>query len=167
MWRRIHKEAHEPYTSVLSCSDPKYEVLYSSPLLHESNAENMVNTVERRNENDIEIGMTPREAAKALAEMVANALSSSTRVLLGTGEDKDWLSESNCYLRRDIEVFCATNKSTRAKGRHSKVSIGRSGFRCVHCANSMNDVPLSKSAFFSRRQWTKSIIVFANFIRST
>jgi len=148
MWRRIHGEEHEPFIPVLGRSNPKSEKLCSSPSLHESKAEIVESTVERRNENDIEIEMAPREAAKALAEMIGNPLSCSKRVLLGTNEDKDWLSENDCYLRRNIEVFCATSNSTRAKGRHSKVSIGRIGFRCVHCTKSMHDVPLSQSAYF-------------------
>jgi len=137
MWRRIHSEDHDPFTSVLGRTDTKSEVsCKKSPpsSVHGLDTEN--------------VGMNPSEAAKALADMVTNPSSCSKRVLLGIDEDKDWLSENDCHLRKNIEVFCATSESIRAKGRHSKVSIGRIGLRCVHCAKFTNDKALPVSALF-------------------
>jgi hypothetical protein len=51
-----------------------------------------------------------KEAAQALVDSALHSLppSPSSRVLLGIAEDRDFLSDSDCFLRRQLEVFCAT-----------------------------------------------------------
>lgn len=78
------------------------------------------------------------EAAKALfyATMQAGPPSPSSRVLLATPEDKQWLSDHDCFVRKQIEVFCATREDVEQALADQKGSIqeGQVGLRCIHCA---------------------------------
>jgi hypothetical protein len=79
------------------------------------------------------------EAAKALA---ASAMASpsdppspSSRVLLGIPEDKEWLSDMDCFVRHNLEVFCATQEDVdiAQQDRKYPVNVGQVGIRCIHC----------------------------------
>ena len=64
--------------------------------------------------------------------------SQSTAVLLlGTKEDDDNLNPIHCFVRRNIEVFVATEEDTSAPcpGRKIALMAGQVGLRCVHCRN--------------------------------
>jgi hypothetical protein len=78
------------------------------------------------------------EAAKALADASTHVgpPSPSSRVLLAIPEDKEWLSDTDCFVRRQIEVFCATTDDIRAAKMDHKYSVqeGQVGIRCIHCA---------------------------------
>ena len=81
------------------------------------------------------------EAAKALADSSRQPepvapLSPSSRVLLAIPEDKEWLSEKDCFIRKQLEVFCATEEDVaRARAdRKYPVSVGQVGIRCIHCS---------------------------------
>lgn len=53
--------------------------------------------------------------------------------------DDESLSEYQCLLRKQIEMFEATGKdiSSNAKGRNKPIVLGQVGVRCVHC----RDIP--------------------------
>ena len=74
------------------------------------------------------------EAAKALAyaSMQSGPPSPSSRVLLSTPEDKQWLSDHDCFVRKQVEVFCATREDVEQANRSAKE--GQVGIRCIHCA---------------------------------
>lgn len=80
--------------------------------------------------------------ASAGAETLANAAmdsnppSPSSRVLLAIPEDKEWLSDTDCFVRKQIEVFCATSDDVNNARIDQKLTIhkGQVGIRCVHCA---------------------------------
>lgn len=79
-----------------------------------------------------------REAAKALVDssMQAGPPSPSSRVLLAIPEDREWLSDTDCFIRRQLEVFCATAQDvdTAMEDRKYPVKEGQVGIRCIHCA---------------------------------
>jgi len=62
--------------------------------------------------------------------------SPSSRVLLAIAEDKEWLSDMDCFIRRNLEVFCATDNDVdiAQQDRKYPVTVGQVGIRCVHCA---------------------------------
>ncbi|GAX22605.1 hypothetical protein FisN_14Hh238 [Fistulifera solaris] len=62
--------------------------------------------------------------------------SPSSRVLLAMPEDKEWLSDTDCFIRRQIEVFAASKEDVRVATKERKYHIkeGQIGIRCVHCA---------------------------------
>lgn len=92
------------------------------------------------------------EAAKALAYAAAQTgpPSPSSRVLLSTPEDKQWLSDYDCFIRRQIEVFCASREDIEqaAKERKFNVREGQVGIRCIHCALSKKGVHNGGGVFY-------------------
>lgn len=58
------------------------------------------------------------------------------RVLLAIPEDKDWLSDMDCFVRSNIEVFSAkqSDMDDAAADRKYPIKPGQVGIRCVHCA---------------------------------
>lgn len=88
-----------------------------------------------------------REAAKALADAASMSFppSPTSRVLLAIPEDKEWLSDTDCFTRRQIEVFCATIDDVNAARNDRKFPVQETqvGIRCIHCA-------LSKQGFGAR-----------------
>jgi len=66
--------------------------------------------------------------------------SPNSRVLLAIPEDKEWLSDIDCFIRRQLEVFCATEEDVQAatEDRKYPVKTGQVGIRCIHCAMSQN-----------------------------
>lgn len=78
------------------------------------------------------------EAAKALAASMTHGdpPSPSSRVLLGIPDDKEWLSDMDCFVRRNLEVFCASVEDVNiaAQDRKYPITVGQVGIRCIHCA---------------------------------
>lgn len=60
------------------------------------------------------------------------------RVLLAISEDEDWLSDMDCFVRKNMEVFRATEKDVQDAHEERKytISLGQVGIRCIHCAAS-------------------------------
>ncbi len=83
-----------------------------------------------------------KEAAKALvdASMQSGPPTPSSRVLLAIPEDREWLSDTDCFVRRQLEVFCATAQDVEAamKDRKYPIKEGQVGIRCIHCAMTEN-----------------------------
>jgi len=80
-----------------------------------------------------------KEAAKALQQFALSSsgpTSPSTRILLAIPEDKEWLSDIDSYIRKQLEVFCATEADVAAAQADRKypISVGQVGIRCIHCA---------------------------------
>ena len=65
--------------------------------------------------------------------------SEQQRVLLAIPEDKDWLSDMDCYIRNNIEVFSAkqSDVDSALSDRKYPIKIGQVGIRCIHCANNI------------------------------
>jgi len=80
-----------------------------------------------------------KEAAKALAQSAVNKSgppSPSSRILVAIPEDKEWLSDIDSYVRKQLEVFCATADDVAAaqEDRKYPISVGQVGIRCIHCS---------------------------------
>lgn len=81
---------------------------------------------------------TTKEAAKALAELGTQSgdIPPSSRVMLAIPEDKEWLSDMDCFIRNQLEVFCATEEdvATAQTDRKYPIHVGQVGIRCIHCS---------------------------------
>ena len=57
-------------------------------------------------------------------------------VMLAIREDQEWLSDHDCFVRRNLEVFTAGEKDvlTARADRKLGVTVGQVGIRCLHCA---------------------------------
>lgn len=66
-----------------------------------------------------------KDAAKALADAAAQTgpPSPNSRVLLAITEDRDFLSDVDCLIRRQLEVFCATSEDIRVAHEDRKYPI--------------------------------------------
>ena len=61
---------------------------------------------------------------------------SPSGVPLGTETDRQYLNPLHCFVRRNVEVFVATDDDITAPspGRKVRVGVGQVGIRCIHCA---------------------------------
>lgn len=61
------------------------------------------------------------------------------RVVLALPQDKDWLSDMDCFVRANVEIFIAdVNDLALARlDRKYPIKLGQVGLRCVHCARSV------------------------------
>lgn len=57
-------------------------------------------------------------------------------LLLAVTQDKDWLSDLDCFVRKQIEVFSAGKADVEHALEEQKypILIGQVGLRCLHCA---------------------------------
>jgi hypothetical protein len=57
-------------------------------------------------------------------------------VMLAVPQDKDWLSDLDCFVRKQIEVFRASKADVEHAVEDQKcpIQIGQVGLRCLHCA---------------------------------
>eukprot|EP00815_Leptocylindrus_aporus_P004294 CAMPEP_0116069904 /NCGR_PEP_ID=MMETSP0322-20121206/12623_1 /TAXON_ID=163516 /ORGANISM="Leptocylindrus danicus var. apora, Strain B651" /LENGTH=445 /DNA_ID=CAMNT_0003557473 /DNA_START=246 /DNA_END=1580 /DNA_ORIENTATION=+ len=71
------------------------------------------------------------------------------RVTLAIAEDQDWLSEMDCFVRRSLEVFQATEKDVRDVFSQQKKTIakGQVGIRCIYCAASAGETHCEAIAY--------------------
>ncbi|KAL7540425.1 hypothetical protein ACHAXR_010097, partial [Thalassiosira sp. AJA248-18] len=62
------------------------------------------------------------------------------RVVLAIPEDKDWLSDLDCFIRNNIEVYSSKkiDVENASADRKYPITIGQVGIRCVHCAKTAN-----------------------------
>jgi hypothetical protein len=58
------------------------------------------------------------------------------RVLLGIAEDREWISDMDCFIRANVEIFCATGYDADGATDDLKhpINVGRVGIRCLHCS---------------------------------
>lgn len=63
------------------------------------------------------------------------------RVLLAIPEDKNWLSDMDCFVRNNIEVFTAKqiDVDNAVADRKYPIRVGQVGIRCVYCAEASAD----------------------------
>ena len=60
-------------------------------------------------------------------------------VCLGLAVDSDWLDDKECFLRQNIEVFCATPddiETVLPRIQSQPPDVGQVGLRCIHCSRS-------------------------------
>lgn len=153
MWARLHdgdpKEDDEDQVASPKRSDgtgelsprPKVStnVDKNSPESHKSSE--ISPSSGQSEETAFMVQRTAKEAAEVLAASTkethpAGPPSPSSRVLLAIPEDKEWLSDKDIFVRKQLEVFCATEEDVAAAKADLKypVSVGQVGIRCIHCA---------------------------------
>lgn len=84
---------------------------------------------------------TTEGAARALAASAQAAVNGSKEsshpiVMLAVKEDQEWLSDNDCFVRRNLEIFAATERDIALADvdRKIPIKVGQIGCRCVHCA---------------------------------
>lgn len=148
MWRRLHDDDPKDETgeeasqeSLHSITDATGEFPSRPHLLITQSASTKEDSPDKTITSDESILLINRsavEAAKALVDspLQTGPASPSSRILLAIPEDKEWLSDTDCFIRRQIEVFSATDDdvcTAQADHKHN-VDAGQIGIRCVHCA---------------------------------
>ncbi|EJK69432.1 hypothetical protein THAOC_09315 [Thalassiosira oceanica] len=80
----------------------------------------------------------PASSSSASATTSVGILPQASRVLLAIHEDKDWLSDMDCFVRNNIEVFSSNplDVENAAADRKYPIKLGQVGIRCIHCASS-------------------------------
>lgn len=153
MWRRLHDEdaaagtvaEEEDETETTQDADNADSPTQKSP---ESKSEPEKPSVD---EGLLVLQRSTKDAAKALAEAATSGapLSPSSKVLLAIPEDKEWLSDMDCFIRKQLEVFCATEKDveTARSDRKYPVQVGQVGIRCIHCSSKMQEPNGTSVAF--------------------
>ncbi|KAL7553142.1 hypothetical protein ACHAWF_017615 [Thalassiosira exigua] len=149
MWRRLHDgdagaagagaavaaTLERPGTA--AAEDPPPAVTLKSPDLASNAAANLL----RRSSVDPEArrdGSPSEERVGDTGEPKQGQSPSETsrRVLLAIPEDKDWLSDTDCFVRSNVEVFGARQDDVdqAAADRKYPILVGQVGIRCIHCA---------------------------------
>ena len=75
-------------------------------------------------------------------------------------DDFDWLSETECYLRKNLEFFCTTDSDVKFFGNCPDAELpreGQIGARCIHCAQQMRCKGLSDPRVFRLFSSVKNI----------
>lgn len=152
MWRRLHESDPKPegdHPDTIESSDkPVIDIpgsaSVSQPLDERSSpsSQHLERTASSpgtsTDESAVLFERSADEAAKALAASLTHSdpPSPSSRILLGIPEDKQWLSDMDCYIRRNLEVFCATAEDVNyaVEDRKYPIGVGQVGIRCIHCA---------------------------------
>lgn len=57
-------------------------------------------------------------------------------VLLAMPQDEDWLSDLDCFVRKQVEIFIASETDVKhaEEGQKYPITLGQVGLRCLHCA---------------------------------
>lgn len=152
MWRRLHDEDPEPVGSATGgkaaaagkTNDENLAPKSKSPRQTPVKKDDIQSEpCDSSDESTFVIERSTREAAKALAESSTRTSppSPSSRVLLAIVEDKEWLSDMDCFIRHNLEVFCAIEEDVEIarEDRKYPVNVGQVGIRCVHCAVAKGD----------------------------
>ena len=151
MWRRVHEG--DPQDDVVVVESPKaaspaqnprppVPSIKTSPEKDTKSLEEVSHSgsiTVTSDETILVMQRSAKEAAKALAQSaVSNSgpPSPSSRILVAIPEDKEWLSDIDSYVRRQLEVFCATEADVAAarEDRKYPITVGQVGIRCIHCA---------------------------------
>ncbi len=109
--------------------------------------------LEERERNDVLSASSRQEASQSSGQSILAKLANaqqltapsrapSKRVILGISEDETKLNEQQVFLRRQIEVFRATEDDilSHTRGRNNPIMLGQVGIRCRYCGH----LPVSK-----------------------
>lgn len=105
----------------------------TAPLVAEANSED---TETRSSPATLNVGMSTKETARVLADEARNASTSASPIPLAIDEDKEWISDIDCFIRENVEVFCAKvcDVEKAQSERKYPITVGQVGVRCLHCA---------------------------------
>lgn len=127
VWRRLHsgdidaaEKASSSSSSIVMSPKPKLE---SSVVV-----QNALQSPE----------LPSGKAAQRLKEAIAVSASSEKeeRIVLALPQDKDWLSDMDCFVRNNVEIFSASENdlALARSDRKYPIKLGQVGLRCIHCA---------------------------------
>jgi len=72
-------------------------------------------------------------------------VTSTGKMTMSVQEDKEWLTDADCFARKSIEIFLANENDRESYEKEKVVVEGQVGLRCIHCeGNNCKD----KSALF-------------------
>lgn len=142
VWKRIHEDDPEATSPENPKPPPGQESSPGAAAKQESPSDTKHSSpsggTSGSDESILFIDRPTKEAAKALADsaMQSEPPSPTSRILLAITEDRDFLSDTDCFIRRQLEVFCATKEDVRAAqdDRKFPVQEGQVGIRCIHCS---------------------------------
>jgi len=148
MWRRLHDEDPDPTALATAPSneenitpekaDPDSPEEKATLKNERDTPESPATVGSPKSEDGSVVKRLAAESAKALAESTTQSglLSPASRVLLAIPEDKEWLSDMDCFIRGQLEVFCASEEdvSVAQSDRKYPVHVGQVGIRCIHCS---------------------------------
>ena len=127
MWRRIHKD-----------EDQLIENSPSPTAAEEGTDGNSSHQPSTPAEADTLDGLKPPDASGPVSpkNTAVNNASNESRTLLAIDDDKDWLSDMDCFVRRNLEVFTVTPSDLEHANQDLRqpIRLGQVGIRCVHCA---------------------------------
>jgi hypothetical protein len=163
MWRRLHDEDPQSAGSPEQASPPRAASVLSISAAVPGDTEYSAEAkgvgddfspsgTSGSDESILLMQRSTQEAAKALADSLSMGFppSPTSRVLLAIPEDKEWLSDTDCFIRRQIEVFCATREDVDVARDDRKFPVheGQVGIRCIHCALAKRGFGARGSAVF-------------------
>jgi hypothetical protein len=158
MWRRLHDEDPDPTALTPAPSNEENitpeKVDPCSPVNKKGEKKETTGSpasVGKTNGYEgIATKRSTKEAAKALADSGTNPgqLPPLTKHLLAIPEDKEWLSDMDCFIRNQLEVFCATETdvSVAQSDRKFPVHVRQVGIRCIHCSLANGDTGVQGQA---------------------
>lgn len=94
---------------------------------------------------DVQIALkSPERASGTAAQMlkvnaaIAAPAEKEERIVLALPQDKDWLSDMDCFVRNNVEIFSASENDLALARSDKKypIKLGQVGLRCIHCAAS-------------------------------
>jgi len=101
----------------------------------ESEVKKCIARIDSLKEDDA-ISRSEEEEECTVDSYVSNGNNSSAIcMLLSLEEDKNKISALQCFLRKQIEIFSATNEdvNTHSRGRNRPIEVFQVGIRCKHC----------------------------------
>lgn len=157
MWRRIHDkdvtvEAVVPDVSEISekpgPSSPTGETKSEEAATCEIDASKKIDTTPKQSPvkaddssgsspGDLVVGSATEKSAKALAACANDPSAKQSKpILLAIAEDKEWISDMDCFVRENLAAFCATEEDVNCaeSDRKYPIVVGQVGIRCLHCA---------------------------------
>jgi hypothetical protein len=146
MWRRLHDEDDEIGAAMMAGREDQENADKSNkddspkPVISKKGTP-LQSIQETDATSDDEYSSTQRstaEAAKILADCAQQPVpaSASPRVLLAISSDKEWISDMDCYVRKQLELFAATEADVEMARADRKfpIEVGQVGIRCIQCA---------------------------------
>ena len=138
VWRRLHGDDNVTSSQLQETITPKSPPGGSLPDIDTKLSGFSPGTASASDQSIIVMERSSKEAAQVLAHasIQESPPSPSSRVLLAIPEDREWLSDLDCLVRRQIEVFCASKDDVEAAKAERMYPIveGQVGIRCIHCA---------------------------------
>jgi len=137
MWRRLHDEDAEIAAAMMaSREDQENEDKANKDDSAATSPKKGQEADTTSDEEDSFIKPSTEEAAQILAEYARNPVpaSESSRVLLAICNDREWISDMDCYIRKQLELFCATEADVEIarEDRKFPIHVGQVGIRCIH-----------------------------------